>query len=69
VDVWDVSLCDTEGVETLERAQARGDAGGWGFAVVADPDGPCVEALTSSDGTASIATYADRHTARAALQH
>lgn len=68
VDLWDVSLCDSEGVAALEAAKARAEEAGWGFAVVADPDGPCVEALDAS-GVADIATYADRHAARAALQH
>src|SRR5215208_2731539 len=67
VDLWDVSMCDAEGVATLEAAKARADEAGWGFAVVADPDGPCVEALEAS-GAADIATYADRHAARVALQ-
>ena len=68
VDLWDVSLCDPEGVEALEAAKARADEAGWGFAVVADPDGPCVEALEAS-GVSGITTYADRHAARTALQH
>ena len=67
VDLWDVSMCDAEGVGALEAAKARADEAGWGFAVVADPDGPCVEALEAS-GVADIATYADRHAARVALQ-
>ena len=67
VDLWDVSLCDSEGVSALETAKARADEAGWGFAVVADPDGPCVEALESS-GVADIATYSDRHAASTALQ-
>jgi len=68
VDLWDVTHCDPDGVATLEAAAARADADGWGFAVVADPDGPCVKALTSSDGTTAMQTYADRHDARTALQ-
>jgi len=67
VDLWDVSMCDAEGVSALEAAKARADEAGWGFAVVADPDGACVEALEAS-GVADIATYADRHAARVALQ-
>jgi len=67
VDLWDVSVCDAEGVATLGAAKARATEAGWGFAVVADPDGPCVEALEAS-GAADIATYADRHAARVALQ-
>jgi anti-anti-sigma regulatory factor len=68
VDLWDVTRCDPEGIATLEAARARAEAAGWGFAVVADPDGACVQALTASDGTPKMATYADRHTARTALQ-
>jgi anti-anti-sigma regulatory factor len=68
VDLWDITRCDPEGVATLEAAKERADAVGWGFAVVADPDGPCVEALQAS-GAAHIPTYADRRAARAALQH
>ncbi len=44
------------------------DEAGWGFAVVADPDGACAEALEAS-GVSDIATYADRRAAREALQH
>ena len=39
VDLWDVTLCDPDGIATLEAAKARADEAGWGFAVVADPDG------------------------------
>ena len=67
VDLWDVTLCDPEGVAELEAAKTRAEEAGWGFAVVADPDGPCVEAITN-DGSGPIETYADRHAARAALQ-
>ena len=67
VDLWDVTHCDPEGVATLAAAKDRAEEAGWGFAVVADPDGPCVEAITS-DGSEPIATYTDRHAARAALQ-
>jgi anti-anti-sigma regulatory factor len=69
VDLWDVTLCDSDGVATLEAAKARAAAAGWGFAIVADPEGPCVEALEEAGLTDGIHTYADRHTARAALQH
>jgi hypothetical protein len=68
VDLWDVTSCASEGIATLEVAKERADAGGWGFAVVADPDGPCVEALEAGGVTDKIATYTDRHTARVALQ-
>ena len=68
VDLWDVTLCDPDGIATLEAAKARADEAGWGFAVVADPDGACAEALEAS-GVSDIATYADRRAAREALQH
>ena len=68
VDVWDVSHCDAEGVAALQMAKARADEAGWGFAIVADPDGPCVEALRDGDLSDEIPTFADRHAARAALQ-
>jgi anti-anti-sigma factor len=67
VDLWDVSRCDSGGVAALEEAKQRADQTGWGFAVVVDPAGPCVEALQSAAST--IPTFNDRHAARAALQH
>ena len=68
VDLWDVTHCDPEGIATLAAAKARAEGAGWGFAVVADPDGPCVEALAADGSASEIETYADRHTAREALQ-
>jgi anti-anti-sigma regulatory factor len=68
VDLWDITMCDAEGVDALVAAKARADEAGWGFAVVADADGPCVEALDAR-GVSDITTYADRHAARDALQH
>jgi anti-anti-sigma regulatory factor len=67
VDLWDVSACDSEGVATLEAAKARADEAGWGFALVADPEGPCVGALEAA--ATNFDTYVDRHAAREALQH
>ena len=67
VDLWDVTGCSPEGVGVLEEAKSRAEAAGWGFAVVADPNGPCTEALEASSAS-SIVTYADRHAARTALQ-
>jgi anti-anti-sigma regulatory factor len=67
VDLWDVTHCDLEGIATLEAAKDRADATGWGFAVVADPEGPCAEALEASGST--IEMFADRHAARTALQN
>ena len=67
VDLWDVTHCSSEGIAVLEEAQSRAESAGWGFAVVADPNGPCVEALSGNEAS-PIVTYADRHAARAALQ-
>ncbi len=69
VDLWDITRCDPDGIATLEAAKERAEAAGWGFAVVADPDGPCVEALEATGAVDTIPMYADRHSARAALQH
>jgi len=68
VDLWDVSLCDADGIAALQMAKARADEAGWGFAIVADPQGPCVEALESNGFAEEIPTFADRHAARLALQ-
>lgn len=66
VDLWDVVACDPEGVAPLQRAKDRADEGGWGFAVVVDPAGPCSDTLEAAGLTVPI--FHDRHTARAALQ-
>ena len=68
VDLWDVTHCDAEGIAPLRIAKARADEAGWGFAVVADPVGPCGEALEAGELGDAIPTFADRHAARAALQ-
>ena len=68
VDLWDVAHCDPESVATLEQAKHRAESAGWGFAVVADPDGPCNEALEAASATHTIPIYPDRHSARVALQ-
>ena len=67
VDLWDVTSCNAAGVAALEEAKSRADDAGWGFAVVADLEGPCAGALEASE--AAIPIYADRHEARAALQY
>ena len=63
LDLWDVTRFDSDGAAVLKTAKARADEAGWGFAVVADPAGPCIEAL-EDDG---MPTFADRRAARAAL--
>lgn len=64
VDLWDVTRFDSDGAAALKTAKARTEEAGWGFAVVADPSGPCIEAL-EADG---MPTFADRRAARTALQ-
>jgi anti-anti-sigma regulatory factor len=66
MDLWDVTLCDAEGIAALDAAKRRAEADGWGFAVVADPDGPCAAALEAG-GPSTIRTFANRHAARVAL--
>ena len=69
LDLWDVTQIDAEGVAALAEAKSRADEDGWGFAVVADLAGPCAEALAADEAAHTIAVFADRHAARAALQH
>jgi len=68
VDLWDVTSCDPAGIAVLRAAKRRADEAGWGFAVVADPTGPCIEALEAGGVENEVPTFADRHEARAALQ-
>ena len=67
IDLWDVTHCDSEGIAALQVAKGRAQEAGWGFAIVADPAGPCVEALASNGYADKIPTFADRQAARAAL--
>lgn len=67
VDLWDVTDCSAEGIEALKTATERAERFGWGFAVVADPEGPCVEAIAAEGIKTRIETFADRRAARAAL--
>jgi hypothetical protein len=57
-----------EGAEALDAARRRAEDAGWGFALVVQQEGPCVESL-ESDGTArTIPRFEHRNAARAALQ-
>jgi hypothetical protein len=69
IDLWDLTGCDAEGVAALQVAITRAQEAGWGFAIVADPAGPCVEALASNGYADTIPTFADRQAARAALNN
>ena len=68
VDLWDVTEMDAAAVASLEAAKRRADAGGWGFALVADPAGPCDEALKAAGIDGALAPFPSRQAARAALQ-
>ena len=68
LDLWDVADCDAAGVESLKSVQRLVEEGGWGFAVVGDPSGPCVKALEAHPVARTLLTFADRRTAREGLQ-
>ena len=68
VDLWDITRCGPEGIATLKAARERSTELGWGFAVVADPEGPCVEAIAAEGVKTRIETFADRYAARQALR-
>ena len=69
IDAWDITACDAAGVAALTAAKRRTEASGWGFAILGDPDGACVKALKADREGQNVATFADRHVARTALQH
>ena len=67
LDLWDVPQCDAAGVTAVRDVKQLLERRGWAFAVVADPFGPCANALEADSDPIRI--YPDRRTARAALQH
>lgn len=68
IDAWDVTACDAAGVAVLKAAKQRTDESGWGFAILADPGGPCAKALQDDRSGPTVLTFADRYAARTALQ-
>jgi anti-anti-sigma regulatory factor len=68
VDLLDVTRFDAIAVRALKAAHKRAQDTGWGFAVVADPDGPIVAALKADRIGQKIGTFPDRHAARASLE-
>lgn len=68
VDLWDVTGCDAAGVESLKSVQQLVEEGGWGFALVGDPSGPCATALAADVDARTLLNFADRRTAREALR-
>ena len=67
IDLWDVTSMDPVAIDTLAGAKHRADAGGWGFAIVADPEGPCAEALAAHQGDL-LKPFRSRKAARDAFQ-
>jgi hypothetical protein len=67
LELWDVSECDGAGIASVRRFKSRVEATGWGFALVADPGGPCADALSAHGLADEISTCTDRRRARAAL--
>lgn len=67
LDAWDVTACDAAGVAVIRAAKQRADDTGWGFALLAEPDGPCDKALDADPNGRTVQRFANRHVARAAL--
>jgi ABC-type transporter Mla MlaB component len=67
LDLSDVSRCDPAGIATVRDVTQLLESQAWACAVVADPSGPCAEALESDPEP--IETYPDRRAARSALHH
>ena len=67
VDLWDVTELDSVAIDTLAGAKHRAADAGWGFAIVADPESPCAEALAAHAGDL-LKPFASRQAARAGLQ-
>ena len=67
LELWDVRRCDPEGIAAVRDVTHLLEEQAWACAVVADPSGPCAEALEADADP--IATYRDRRAARSALYH
>ena len=68
IDLVDVTSLDAAGVAALVTAKRSAEKDGWGFALVANPDGPCTEAIRAAGQMDTLKPFPDRHAARAALQ-
>jgi ABC-type transporter Mla MlaB component len=67
LDLWDVSRCDPAGIAAVRDVQHLLEEQAWACAVVADPRGPCTDALEADPEP--VGTYPDRRAARSALHH
>ena len=67
LDLSDVSRCDPVGIATIRDVEHTLEDQAWACAVVADPSGPCTDALEAEPEP--IETYPDRRAARSALHH
>ena len=68
VDLWDVTKFAPDSVAVFTEAKRRADEAGWGFAMVADPNGPCRDAIELAGQTENLRPFTTRQEARAALQ-
>ena len=68
VDLWDVTRFEPPVVGVFTEAKDRAEAAGWGFALVADPDGPCRDVIEAAGQTENLQPFTTRQEARAALQ-
>jgi hypothetical protein len=67
LDLWDMPRCDPDGIAAVREIKHVLEDQAWAFAVVADPNRQCAQALES--GSDPVTTYPDRRTARGALHH
>src|SRR5688572_30278533 len=68
IDLWDVTKFESRAVGIFTEAKVRADQAGWGFAMVADPNGPCTDAIERAGEMENLRPFATRQEARAALQ-
>ena len=67
VDLWDLSEIEEVGVFVLTAAKRRAEAAGWGFAIVAEPAGPIVEAIERAEATETLKPVSTRRAAKHAM--
>ncbi len=69
VDVWDVSAIDPLLVWILATARRRAADRGWGFAVLAEPEGVVDKEIEAAGLSEELPIYRTKQEAMAALRH
>ena len=67
IDLIDATGLDVAAVGVLVSAKRRVENAGWGFALVAQEDGPCRQAMKKAGQLETLAPFATRQAARTAL--